>query len=82
VHAGADERIQSAGVQIERRRSPRAGYVDVDVYRGEALAGLAGRFVVLQIGDDPALLDTEITHADTGLPRELPPKHRSEPNAT
>src|SRR3984893_12994778 len=56
VRAGADERVQSARGQIECGRAWRAGHVDVDVQRGEALARLARRFAVLQEGDDPALL--------------------------
>src|ERR1700730_16380450 len=78
VHAGADERVQSARGQIECGRARRAGHVDVDVHRGEALARLARRFAVLQEGDDPALLHAEIVHADTRSLRELLAQQRTE----
>jgi hypothetical protein len=73
VHAGADERVQSARGQIERGRARRAGHVDVDAHSGEPLARLARRFALFEKGDDPTLLHADIVHADAGSLRELPP---------
>jgi hypothetical protein len=79
VHAGADERVQSARGQIERGRARRAGHVNVDVHGGQPVARLARRFAVLEKADDPALLHAEIVHADAGSLREFLPQQRSNP---
>jgi hypothetical protein len=51
--------------------------VDVDVHGGEALARLAGRFAVLDKGDDPALLRAEIVHAADTCWTSLKPASRA-----
>src|SRR6266851_5096514 len=73
--AGADERVQSARGQIEFARARRAGHVEVHVHGGQPVARLARRFVLLEKGDDPALLHAEIVHADAGLLCEPSPQH-------
>jgi hypothetical protein len=78
VHAGADERVQAAGGQVERGHARRTGQVDVDVHRAQPLARLARRLAVLEKGDDPALLDAEIVHAHAEPLRELSPQQRTE----
>ena len=74
-HAGADERVQSARGQIEFARARRAGHVDVRVHGGQPVAPLARRFALLEEGDDPALLQPEIVHDDTGLLCGPSPQH-------
>jgi hypothetical protein len=71
VDAGADERVQPACRQIKRGRARRAGDVDIDVPRGEAVARLARISNILEKGDDPVLPDAEIVHADAGSLRKL-----------
>src|SRR5881628_2437780 len=60
VHAGADERVDSARGQIDPRQ---AGLVGVDVHGAQSVARLGRRFAVLEKGDDPALLHSAIVHA-------------------
>src|SRR5689334_1058258 len=43
--------------------------------RGQPVARLARRFVLLEQGDDPALLNAEIVHAVAGLFCEPSPRH-------
>ena len=71
VHAGADERVDSARGRIEPGQS---GLVGVDVHGAEAVARPGRWFAVLEKGDDPALLDSAIVHAHAGSLRELPPE--------
>src|SRR2546425_4318622 len=70
VHAGADERVDSARGQIDPRQ---AGLVGVDLHGAQPVARLGRRFAVLEKGDDPALLHSAIVHAHAGSLRELPP---------
>jgi hypothetical protein len=51
VHAGADERVDSAGGRIEPRQ---VGLVGVDVHGAQPIARPGRRFAVLEKGDDPA----------------------------
>ncbi len=48
--------------------------MDVNVHGGQPVARLARRFALLEEGDDPALLQPEIVHADTGLLCEPSPQ--------
>src|SRR3984893_15269371 len=74
-HAGADERAQTARGQIEFPRAKRGGHVDVHVHGGQPVARLARRFALLEERDDPALLQPEIVHDDTGLLCGPSPQH-------
>src|SRR5437867_8496523 len=75
VHAGADERVDSARGQIEPRQP---GLMDVDVHGAQPVACLARRFAILEKGDDSAQLHSVIVDNQAGLLRELPPQQRTE----
>src|SRR6266542_2909309 len=63
VHAGADERVDSAGGQINPRQ---AGLMGIDVHRAQPFAPLAAAFAPLDKGHDPALLHSTVVHAHPG----------------